>query len=118
MLTDIGKKMRHMRVDNDELLADMADKVAMSSAFLSAVERGTKKPSKALVDKLADAYKITGQAFMDLRQAADRSCEKFVLNATTPFGRDTAALLARKFSSLSEEDMTEIRNLLIKEGEF
>ena len=42
MLTEFGKALRRIRLDNDELLKDMADKLKVSSAYLSAVENGKK----------------------------------------------------------------------------
>lgn len=43
MLTGIGKFLRKLRIDNEEILKDMADALGVSSAFLSAVENGRKK---------------------------------------------------------------------------
>ena len=42
MTTNFGKFCRKLRIDNDELLYDMAAKLGVSSAFLSKVENGKK----------------------------------------------------------------------------
>ena len=40
MLTKVGKLLREMRLNNDEILREMATKLGVTSAFLSAVENG------------------------------------------------------------------------------
>ena len=42
MLTSIGKFLRKLRVDHDEILKDMAEKLEVTVSFLSAVENGKK----------------------------------------------------------------------------
>ena len=48
MLTSLGKFLRKIRIDNDEYLKDMADKLGVTVSFLSAVENGKKKESNHL----------------------------------------------------------------------
>ena len=40
MLTALGRFLRKIRIDRNELLKDMADKLEVSASFLSAVENG------------------------------------------------------------------------------
>ena len=42
MLTALGRFLRKIRIDRNELLKDMADKLEVSASFLSAVENGKK----------------------------------------------------------------------------
>lgn len=56
MLTGIGKFLRKLRIDNEEILKDMADALGVSSAFLSAVENGKKKMPDSWIEKLKDIY--------------------------------------------------------------
>ena len=43
MLTALGKFLRKLRIDNGEILKDMADKLGVTASFLSAVENGKKQ---------------------------------------------------------------------------
>ena len=43
MLTSIGKFFRKLRIDEGEILKDMAEKLGVSVSFLSAVENGKKR---------------------------------------------------------------------------
>ena len=40
MLTNFGKALRKLRIDNNELLKDMALKLEVTVSYLSAVENG------------------------------------------------------------------------------
>ena len=46
MLTSFGKFCRKLRINNGELLYDMAEKLDVSSAFLSKVENGKRNHLK------------------------------------------------------------------------
>ena len=57
MLTSLGKFLRKLRIDNNELLKDMAQKLNVSVSFLSAVENGKKggRPAKQIdMDQVFD----------------------------------------------------------------
>ena len=43
MITAFGKFLRILRMDNGEILKTMAEKLEVTSSFLSAVENGKKK---------------------------------------------------------------------------
>lgn len=40
MLTRFGKQLRKLRIDREERLKDMADRLNVTTAYLSAVENG------------------------------------------------------------------------------
>ena len=52
MLPSIGRFLRKLRIDNGEILKDMAEALGVSSAFLSAVENGKKKMPEGWIEKL------------------------------------------------------------------
>lgn len=114
MTTEIGKELRKLRIDEDERLLDMATRLGKSSAFISAVERGTKAPPDGFVELVIKAYKLAGDAAASLRRAADRSRKSFTLEADTLLARDTAGLMARRMNSLSEEELNNIFQILSK----
>lgn len=114
MTTEIGKELRKLRIEHDERLLDMAGKLDKSSAFISAVERGTKSPPAGFVDLVIRAYKLAGDAAEALRRAADRSRSNFTLEADGLLARDTAGLMARRMNSLSEDELKSILQILSK----
>lgn len=66
MATQFGKFCRKIRIDREELLFDMAKKLGVSSAFLSGVENGKKKPPIIWKEKIADIYHLNPSEKMEL----------------------------------------------------
>ena len=52
-MTELGIALRKIRLDKHELLREMAAKLNVSSAFLSAVETGKKRPPANFVNKIS-----------------------------------------------------------------
>lgn len=116
MLTQLGKELRKLRIDREEKLLDMAKKLGISSAFLSAVEIGKKPIPAKLVDQIIAVYDLGAELAAHLRQAMARSQSTFTLHAKTFAARDTAALLARRFDELPDAKLQEIRKILEGRG--
>jgi len=51
-VTEFGKELRHIRIEKDWRLYDMAEQLGFSSAYLSAVERSHKAVSDDLLTKV------------------------------------------------------------------
>lgn len=112
MLTDFGKRTRKLRIDNDERLKDMADKVGVSPAFLSAVELGSKVPPDSLPRKIILAYKLKGNEAEELRTAAVRSRSEFHITAKSAAARETADVFARSVNKLPPDILEQLRKLM------
>lgn len=59
MLTEFGKALRKLRIDRDEYIKDMAEKLNISVAYLSAIETGKRKIPENLVGRIGRAYFLT-----------------------------------------------------------
>lgn len=115
--TDIGKELRRLRITEEERLMDMAARLGKSSAFISALERGSKTPPAGFEEAVIKEYRLEGAAAETVRQAANRSRKAFVLEADSPLARDTASLMARRMGSLSVEELKSIFAILTKKDE-
>ena len=69
--TPFGRFLRKLRIDNDELLGNMADKLGISSAYLSAVENGKKNVTGGLVESVVREYGLGSHQAQKLRLDAD-----------------------------------------------
>jgi len=114
MTTEIGKELRKLRIDEDERLLDMSQRLERSSAFISAVERGTKSPPSGFEELVIKIYQLAGDAADTMRRAADRSRKAFTIEADSPLARDTAGLMARRMDSLSDDELKSIFQILNK----
>ena len=113
-ITELGKKLRKLRIDEDERLLDMAGRLEKSAAFISAVETGKKAPPSGFEELIINVYRLADAAATSLRKAADRSRKAFTLEANTTLERDTAGLMARRMKNLSDEELREIFSILDK----
>lgn len=59
MLTDFGRELRLFRVQNNQLLYNMANDLGVSSAYLSAIENGRKPVTDEIMSKLKSTYNFT-----------------------------------------------------------
>lgn len=58
MLTEFGKAIRKIRLDKGEILKDMAKRLGVSSACMSAVENGRKNVPEKWIDQIIEFYQL------------------------------------------------------------
>lgn len=113
-ISTFGKVLRIMRMDRGELLKDMAQKIGVTSAYLSAVENGNKKPTLELVEKICRIYDLNKDQAQELEDAYRKSLMSVVLDFHNV--REDQQLLglklARAFSSLSPSQIKKISDVI------
>ena len=118
MLTQIGDFLRSLRMENGELLKTMAEKLEVSSAFLSAVENEKKKMPASWEEKLSVIYHLSQQQIFNFQEAiadTNQAIELNLENTSSP-NRELALSFARHFDSLDEETSKRIMEMLQKHG--
>jgi transcriptional regulator with XRE-family HTH domain len=55
----LGRRLRSLRVDRDETLAQTSERAGISPQYLSEIERGRKEPSSEMIAALAGALGTT-----------------------------------------------------------
>lgn len=116
MLTPFGKFCRKLRIDHGELLKDMADKLDVTSSYLSAIENGKRNVPLRWVSKLTELYSLNQEEYQELKEVAKESQIKNTLNIKSlkTDDKDLLMALARKIDGMNSEDKLKIRNLLSK----
>ncbi|MAT33823.1 MAG: transcriptional regulator [Ponticaulis sp.] len=112
MANAFGKELRKLRIDENELMKDMAERVGVSSAFLSAMERGTKALPPAFEERIVSEYKLDGDRAAGVRAAADISRKSFVVKPDNELARDAAGMFARHVNSLSDVQLKKMMDLM------
>ncbi len=114
MITSIGTFLRKLRLHNNEILKTMAEKLDVSSAFLSAVENGKKKMPESWYEKLTVLYNLDDQQHNEMVQAALDSGNTVELNIqnASPISRQLAVSFARQFETLDDDTSQKIFNIL------
>ena len=71
-LTEFGKFLRKLRIDNGELLKDMAIKLNTTPAFLSMVETGRRSIPKKLEEEIEKSYSLSLKQKEELKNILNR----------------------------------------------
>lgn len=114
MLTSIGKFLRKVRIDNNEILADMAVKLGVSPSFLSAVENGKKKIPAGWSGKICKLYGLDEIQSENLDQAIAETEQSYEmdLSGVAKQNREIAVSFARKFATMDAEQIEKIKKIL------
>lgn len=114
MLTDFGKFLRKIRIDCGEILKDMAEKLNVSAAYLSAVEMGKRNIPEQWVNRISELYGLSEEEKSKLNDAADNSAKSITLNFDNISNsrKETAILFAREFENVDAETLDKIKKLL------
>lgn len=75
-LTEVGKFLRKLRVDNGELLKDMAIKLNVTPSFLSMVETGRRNIPKKWEEEIKEIYSLSLKQKEELISILNRNEEK------------------------------------------
>ena len=116
MVNNFGKFCRKLRIDNDELLYDMAKKLGVSSAFLSKVENGKKKPPKDWEDLLIQKYDLNEMQIRELKKGIFEAQNYDSIDISGMSDNDRMMMLsfARKFNNI---DKNKLRSFLESEAD-
>ena len=110
MVNNLGKFCRKLRIDKGELLFDMAAKLGVSSAFLSKVENGKKKPPKEWKDTLVKMYDLNEGQIRELDQCMYEALnyESIDISGWEDGDRMMMLSFARKFSKLDKDALRKL----------
>jgi len=114
MLTEFGQYLRKLRIDYNLFLKDMAEKLGVTSSYLSAVETGKRNIPNDWVEKICKLYKLDEFEREDLQVATTNSARAVTIDLSdmTQKKRETALLFARKFDDVDDSAIEVMRKLL------
>lgn len=113
-LTPFGKALRKLRIDRSLLLADMAEELGVSAAFLSGIETGKKSIPGNLITKLVQAYSLDDKEMNALQDEADASARTVTLRPGSIEQSRFMTALARRFDELDESEFARLRATIEK----
>lgn|GEM_PF-122363 len=105
MITEFGKVLRKLRIDRGEILKNMADKLEMTSSYLSAIECGKRNIPSDFIEKLASLYELDESQIAELNSAKDESLNsiEICIEGKNASQRDLALQFASKFNDIDED---------------
>jgi transcriptional regulator with XRE-family HTH domain len=107
-MTPFGERVRQLRRERGLMLKDMAAHLGVSSAYLSALERGERgKPTWTLLQGVLQYFRIIWDEADELARLADLSDPRVRIDTanTDPGATLLANRLAREIRSLSPDDL-------------
>jgi len=120
MLSAFGKFVRKLRIDNGEILKDMANKLGVTSSYLSAVENNKRKVPHHWTDIIIHDYSLDEFQTKQLRRAVDESLKvsKVNINDLDNSDKDLVMELARKLRSkdLNKDSKEQIISIMFDEA--
>ncbi len=114
MVTELGKYLRKLRIDYGEVLKNMADKLDVTSSFLSAVENGKKKMPRDWYIRIIDIYNLDENKIEEFDKSIAKTEEsiEISLNKIPEDNREVAISFARKFQDFNSDDIDKIKKIL------
>jgi HTH-type transcriptional regulator, competence development regulator len=111
MLTPYGKIIRKIRIDAECTLRDMAKKVGVTPAFLSAIETGAKAVPVNLIEKISQIFGLDAATKAELKTAAEQSRKEYKISPAQR-DRELVAMFARQFDKIDEDQKARIKRIL------
>lgn len=114
MLTSIGRFLRKLRIDQGEILKDMASKLGVTVSFLSAVENGKKKMPPAWNKKICELYQLDADqrdTFTTAIADTESSIEMNLYDVSVE-RKELAISFARRFSEIDDLQAEKIKKIL------
>lgn len=114
MYTEFGKALRHIRLDNFENMKDMAQKLNVSSSFLSAVEVGKKNIPAKWCEEISKLYHLDKTASVALQNAYDITEQKISLNLKNMDSnqQEISLMFARSIKNVDPHTLEKLKKLL------
>ena len=111
-LTEYGKILRHYRIDNQILLADMAKTLGISPAYLSSIETGSRAVPADLTEKVVDMYGFDEEMRTRLMKAEAETNKSLTidLREASPEAVDATVMFAREIRNLSVQEVRDLYN--------
>lgn len=113
-VTELGKYLRKLRIDYSEVMKEMADKLGITTAYLSAIELGKRPPSSDLILNIEKLYLLNAAERERLLLVVANSVDEVKLDFEncSPSDKELAVFFARKFPEISMEDKKQMRKIL------
>lgn len=117
LVTPFGKYVRKLRIEYDEILYNMAERLNITSSYLSAIENGKRNVPLDWVGKISQMYNLSIIEKKELKETIFRSNRivNVALDDITDDKKDLAISFARELDTMSKEQIETIREFLKKE---
>lgn len=119
MITKLGIFLRKLRLDSGEIMKVMAEKLNVSSSFLSAVENGKKKMPDDWYQQIVTLYNLNLSNQKELKKAIEESKNSVEINIENlnSSKKELVFSFARELEKMDDNEVKQIISFLKKGGE-
>ncbi len=115
IVTPLGAKIRELRTKRGISLKEMASALAVSSAYLSALEHGKRgKPTWFLVQRIITYFNVIWDEAEEIQRLAELSDPRVTIDTSgmDPKATELSNRLAANIGGLSQESLTHLLHQL------
>lgn len=116
MITELGKVLRIIRINVGDSMRDMAEKLNLSAAYLSAIENGKRNVPDDFEEKIKSSYKLSEKDVLKLREAITDTASKVKINITELSDKRKKLLYALTKGDLDEDTIEELCQVIERRG--
>lgn len=113
-LTPFGIAIRKLRLDKHLRLLDLAERLKLSPAFVSAIETGRKPIPDGFVLAVSRAMDLTTEQLSLLRRGADQTRKTIKIEKLPEDQRELVAAFARRLDKVPAEMMAQLKKIVLK----
>ena len=113
-VTEVGRFLRKLRIDANEVLYNMAQKLGCTSAFISSLELGKRPVPQEFQQKIIKLYSLTPEQQEAFQHAVDQ-CTRSVtisLEELNNSSKDLALVFARRIKTMEEKEAEKMLEFL------
>lgn len=105
-VTEVGRFLRKLRIDSNEVLYDMAKKLGCTSAFISSLELGKRPVPLEFQRKVVEIYSLNAVQQEEFQKAVERSLHNVTipLDALGDNSKKLALVFARRLKTMEEKE--------------
>lgn len=117
MISKFGKCIRNIREQENDSLRQMAIKLGISAAFLSAMEVGRKAIPIEYVKKIKSIYNLTDEQEVELENSVYETNKRvpIELEQMNEAQKDVSLMFARKIKTADEKLLERLKEALLDE---
>ena len=116
MLTELGKFLRKLRIEKNEIIMNMAKKLDIAPSYLSSIECGKRNVPKDFIAKVVAVYELGMEQQRELEHARDMALEEVKINLAnaSPEKKADAIQFARTFNDFDQDFMRKLSKAIDK----
>ena len=114
MSTQLGEMLRLIRIKTGDSMRQMAEKLGLSSSYLSAIENGKRNVPKDFDSVVEAHYELTSQQVKDLKEAIALTSESVKVDLTDLSEKHKKLIYALANESLEESTLNQLCEIIEK----